>query len=262
MLYIGTIITNQCIISDPKELLNRYSNDSYRIYLLSFPRSGNHWLRYCLQYLTGRQTFEHFPRGNFAQLKKWVEFTNETSMPIEQNKEIIWKVHFPYYFAFTGGYNLQNDKLIFLLRDYKECLIRQVSPTVFDGDFLAKYDVFLYFQNLQFYCNWPQNKKILIYYEDLIVKPEETLKRILNFLEEDTKPLSNFLKFYQKHKTNSLLYYAKNIGKPITLGRSIKHHAANLTKDKKVEIDMKIARAYPYLWEKYLKNKYAEPECK
>ena len=259
LVCFGLTYVSQGMIDDPKELLNRYNNDN-RIYLFSFPRSGNHWLRYCLQCLTGRQTYEHFPRENFAQLHRWVAFINALGIPVDTQKEIIWKVHFPYYFGFTGGYNLCKDRLIFILRDYKECLIRHHGHSVFEGEFLAKYEVFLYFQNLQFFHNWPQDKKIIVYYEDLVTNPQQTLKRILNFLEEDDALLGDFMSSYERHRAYSLLYYDKVIGKPVTLGKSIQHHAIGLSKEKKVEIDRMIAEAYPCLWANYLQDRYAERE--
>ena len=45
---------------DTEKLQTIFDNKQDRTYILSYPRSGNTWMRYCLEWLTKRPSFNRF----------------------------------------------------------------------------------------------------------------------------------------------------------------------------------------------------------
>jgi hypothetical protein len=108
-----------------------------------------------------------------------------------------------------------------------------------------------YFNSLQIFDNYPE-KKLLIYYEDFIANPEETLKELSQFTNQSCN-LDEFLMNLQKHKQSSLQYY-KTVGtfNSFTKGDNPLHFSQNFTTEEKCEIDAFVAKNYPILMQKYL----------
>ena len=241
-----------------QQLLAKYKQQENKVFLLSYPRSGNTWTRYCLQFLTKRPTFSHYPRGSFSKWREWINFSQKAKIGVDYSKDIIWKIHFRHYFELVGDYNPETDKLIMISRNYKECLIRHLGAKIFADNFENNLDVLSYLDNFQLFDEWPEDNRVLIYYEDLIQHPKETLKKVLLFLGENLSYLNSFIENYNKHRNNSIGFYTSNIGPSVTHGNTITYHGNKLNKEKRIEIDQKIAKMAPAIWEKYLKNMYQE----
>ena len=141
----------------------------YRMYdkpiVISYSRSGMNWLRYAMEFLTNR--------------------------PTPGCLRLIGEGDFLFDRAHKGFISIHNyQKAIILLRDYKECLLRQLTLEWEQSknvvDFLADKSFiqppYWYIKNLQAYHNF-QGEKTLVYYEDLVVNPVKELEKIIDFMD-------------------------------------------------------------------------------
>jgi hypothetical protein len=231
-------------------------NQTLKTYLCSFPRSGNTWTRYCIEFLTKRPTLEKM--GNRIHLYNCPLGISFKHLGTDLNKKPVWKMHtidwfnnkFPAYYP-------ESEHLILLLRNYKEVIPRHCGNLTVDmlkdSAHFQKY----YFTNLRIYDSWHPEKRLLIYYEDLINNPEQTLIELLNFLGESTQYLNEFLLDYNTHKRKAIEIYQACNGTSVTKGDSTIHHSKQMSTLEKKQIDDYIKEAYPDLWNPYL-SRYAE----
>ncbi len=115
-----------CKQVDPEALMRTFlAHQEPRIFLFSFLRSGNTWMRYCIEVLTQTPTMEFMvniaphalPIGTNGQ-----HFLNFSKAPI-------WKAHTLADLNFFGTkmHNSKTERLIFLLRNPKEAIIRNLG---------------------------------------------------------------------------------------------------------------------------------------
>jgi len=216
--------------------------------LLSYPRSGNTFFRNAIEYITNRRTYPNS--------KSSLEFREKNNLK-NMGKYILYKEHSLYdkandfKKAIVNCENIYHKgKLIFLLRNYKEILIRQHSHSknielLFHDN--PKKQIFNYMENLIEYDKWPEKNKLLIYYEDLITKPIEIFKETMMFLniKDDIEP---FIKNYNSIFDSSIKAYGENASS----GKETIYHSKHLTDEQKKSFDKKIKNKYPKLFDKYL----------
>ena len=106
----------------------------------------------------------------------------------------------------------RHDLLILIVRNPKESLIRHNGSKI-TFNFLTEQGSMtnpgmpkVYFENLMVYDSWNPNNRLLVYYEDLITKPKETLTQILLFLDESTEHLDYFMQKYTRTKKSNCNY--------------------------------------------------------
>lgn len=201
-----------------------------KTFLLSFPRSGNTWTRYCVEYLTKRPTGEspyltpeniknehiNGPLGNFFPLG-----TNLSKPPLIKCHNL-------------GTFISKDYKLVTLVRNYKECLLRHSLYNLTD----AKSYIRGYFSVLETYDNWPEDKKHLIYYEDLILSPKKILSKLLEFLEEEKTNLPSFMLNYSEHKKNALsIYNELTEHGSLSSGDDVLFHSKVISEDQLIPLD-------------------------
>lgn len=223
-----------------------------KTYILSFPRSGNTWLRYCLEYLTQRPSLYYWNHNGINQpLGLLANFS------IDIAKKPFWKVHVEDEMHFLGGINRSTDIVILIIRNPKEAIYRQQS--MFDNfDIFAEDPLRYYFKHLKTYDMWIPEQRCLVYYEDLISKPRETLFHVLTFLHERSDKLDDFMREYTQHKTNALNLYKMYESDSATEGNALLFHSQKMTTEDRKLFDMKVKKAYPDLWARYLEERYAE----
>lgn len=208
--------------------------------VLTTPKSGTHWFIYSLSYLTNRNGFGD---ERFSGL-----------VDIDLTKPIISHVH---GMSLNKDYASSSDRLIFLIRDFKECLprwyhnnydliLKDLSPNSQRGS--------TYINNLRIFDRWNSDKRLLIYYEDLCQKPREVLLKVLNFLEEDTSRLNNFMMNINKHREICIKFYNNTpcYGKATTKGEDFRFHQSRAPKKFIVDITNIFKREYSELSKKYL----------
>jgi len=143
--------------------------------------------------------------------------------------------------------------MIFLIRDYKEAILRhqlfeeEATPEKVAGIALNKE----YAEGIEIYDSWP-NKKIHIYYEDLISKPRETLLEVANFIGCERVVYEKFMSNYESHRDRSIKLYASSLGPSVTKGNKKDHHKFRLSYEERIETDRLIQEGVPVLYEKYL----------
>ena len=115
-----------------------------------------------------------------------------------------------------------------------------------------------YFKNLRLYDQWNPEKRLLIYYEDLIIKPQETYEKLVEFLGEKPIYIDPFLESFEEHKQNAIKIYTKYQVQSVTQGNAVVYHSKELDDATRRAIDKKIAQLYPGIWNKYLKHRYSE----
>lgn len=221
-----------------------------KTFLLSAPRSGFHWFAYVINRLTDRYVN---PGGNLF-------LYNRLATPFTYEKAPILFFHSSQHFQ--KSYNPALDKIILLVRNYKENLIRnfgqykRIKDAIDSGfDHNEAFDLI---SHLEFFEAQPENQRLLVYYEDLIARPEETYEAILDFLGEDKSRISSFLEHLTEHKQYVInLYNSKWYGPSRTEGNLAKKHSEKLTQGQLNHLDQLIEAMNPELYHKYLSH-YAE----
>ena len=112
----------------------------------------------------------------------------------------------------------------------------------------------MYINNLKKYDSWNPNKRLLVYYEDLIEEPEETFKKILSFFGKDTSLVEILMKDFENFKVEILKKYIKSQGYSATRGNDIYFHSKKFRPFEIYNMDKAISSRHPKLWEKYLKR--------
>lgn len=210
--------------------------------LVSYPRSGNTWMRYMIEYLTKQVTI-----GSLHNQANIIErgIGHCIQMGVNLTKPILYKQHF-----------LKNEQLnepiIFILRNYKEVIVKhkyQKTPKSFTKEFKDKW------HNQYINLLWQFDKaknKIFIYYEDLINRKmlPKILKEIFQFLGWQVD-ICSFMNEYDYHKDISIQLYKKHIGGSSTKGNYRIFHSEKLGKYRK-EWDDFLEQKYPVLFNKYL----------
>ena len=227
----------------PQRFLKQNTINGFRRYdlplLMSYSRSGTNWLRYFMEMVSERPTpgFERYIKGRTDYL--------------------IDRAHAAFKVAH------RHPKLILVLRDYRECLIRQhgaeqlkAFPTIkafLEEKYLFQ-PAFWYIKNIQAFDHFDR-PKLLLYYEDLIAFPERELERLADFLEFDEAATTTFFQNIEEHQIASVQYYNKNQkshtkGKPTTLVQ----HSEAFSLAERQAFDQYYQNYFPDLFQKYLER--------
>jgi len=187
--------------------------------LLSYPRSGNHLVRFFIELLTEVPTYGCKGNKNDIEIYKNI-FTEEVPFNITDfdKKDCYFKYHRP------PPKNIHTNKIILIIRNPKEVLLRHNDFKLTINGSGYPYDV--YFRNLEFFNNY-KGKKLLLYYEDIITSKKKFINTLYEFLdvnnlEKKTYVLSNIDKLYKLSskgtnrewggvKSNNINFYYKNI---------------------------------------------------
>lgn len=169
-------------------------------WFISYPRSGNTWLRYCIEYLSKRPTagYPHEIRSIDEPIGSFLD------IGVDLNREpILRKRHeFPPL--------EKDDKAILMLRDPKEAIIRhyksmpqiqQRQVGIFDEQVRWYADIIGDYDKITF-------PKMLVYYEDTISKEiSVVLKQMCDFLNIPQTHMPELINNIEKHRQNSIGVY-------------------------------------------------------
>lgn len=220
--------------------------------LLSYPRCGNSWLRFCIEVISGQPTW---PESKYiVGLRDYVDIKNEEYI-LRKDHSLYDKDNYENIAIANNSELYRKLQLILLLRNYKECILRQMSPSIYEQGLF--YDRYNFMENINEFDNWPENLRLLIYYEELIQDPHNTLIKCADFLKLSHEKVDKFMENYDKYKELSLDSYENNQGDMShTRGETLIHHSNSLTAEQAHEWDEKIKEKYPNLFAKYL-TRYA-----
>lgn len=238
------------------EAKQKYHLES-RVLFLSPARSGTCWTRYILRHLSHRILYHaHGPNGCRVPFV----IDNVTTTP---EKPPIILSHFPHFItnpvlcAPEPPANPKSDILLFILRNPLEACIRQFIHALK----LSFSDMILYcrepsydtiFVNMAFFDKWPNQRKLLIYYEDLMTTPEVKIQEIAKFIGEPNSAAKEFLKNLDEHKQNSLEMYREKHFASFTEGADLTYHSRSLSVFEKQQLYLHLKNTNLTLWKKYL----------
>ncbi len=242
--------------------LKRFYTDMPKTYLLSFPGSGNTWLRYCLEYLTKHPTLE-MRTQKITKINCPIGYWCD--MGTDYTKSPIWKVHYIDHMKAMGAFDPQHETLIVIVRNPKEALARIYNVLSMRNKNTALEDptakdlfnntlTMRYFDILKLYDAWHPEKRYMVYYEDLITDPNNTLQGLLKFLGIDDDHLEDFMAHYDMHKQRSLNLYETQEDRSLTHGNKIRHHAQLVSPQERAKLDAYIEHVFPSVWSNYLQR--------
>lgn len=138
--------------------------------IVSYPRSGNTWVRYMLEFLSGRATLGH-GRGNDRE--RPLGATLDIGVDLEA-APIARKLHR------ARGLE-QYSRVVHVIRDPLYAIPRHTGLQWFDAAKVGKFDTLT--------AGVPPTA-LRVFYEDLIADPVATAARLCDFLEVDTAKLA------------------------------------------------------------------------
>lgn len=150
-------------------------------YLLSFPRSGNHLVRFFIELLSEKPTLGVLNSPNDVPI-----FMNTFPQPIPFNIEqdvCLNHIQESCYVKSHVCPPKENcvDELILILRNPRECLIRQNGFYTWNQNYnWHSYEA--YFRLIDYYLN-ANCKKNIFYYEDILTDKKTFIKQLYDFLE-------------------------------------------------------------------------------
>ncbi|MBF0406660.1 MAG: hypothetical protein HQM10_04855 [Candidatus Riflebacteria bacterium] len=157
-----------------------------RSIVVSNPRSGFHWLRYCLEFFSGRPTpGKPLIHDNGEMI---ISRTHDVRGNTCKGSPDCWRPLLD-----SKGFPLFK-KMVLLLRDFRECCLDESNTEI---DLLE-----VYAGNLRAYDKF-SGEKILIYYENM-VKNFSEVSRVLDFLGISHNPGEFDLEF---HRRKSIMVY-------------------------------------------------------
>lgn len=162
--------------------------------LLSYPRSGNHLVRFFIELLSEKPTYGCRQNDKDIEIYKNI-FPEEIPFNIKDDPDSSYLKEGLYYKFHNGSPNIENSKgkMIFIIRNPKEVLVKTKA-------YKDRVEFKKYFRAIDSYLDFNGHKKIL-FYEDILSNKENFIKELYNFITEDDT------------KENKLKYVLKNIDK-------------------------------------------------
>lgn len=223
------------------------------LFFVSFPRSGSHWLKTILQVIEG---YPIYPLCGTYSLE------NPHNLSLDLSKRRLYIMHEPHW---IDGVSSINNCLLVIVRDYKECFVRQAKSyeepvdieTVADLGFNQQTYSDLYLDILRLYDSWDVENRYLIYYEDLIQFPHQTLTKLFQFIGGEQERVDSFIENLEYYKRISIEHY--NIiegvhGGSMSSGQSANFHTQNYSNDELQHLDQLMKSRAGDLWNKYLRH--------
>lgn len=238
-----------------------------QFFLLSYPRSGNTWSRYLIEYFSKRPTTS-CPTTRYPE--DWAVASRD-SKGLCESVEIDGVDKSAEFIAIKKHRMFPSEQdslpMVLVVRNYKECLIRHLGSQKAASKHISGEDnnSVNYFQCLSNFDSW-KGEKLLIYYEDLIDGDCGTLKKLCEFMKcHDEKKIKEFTANIDFHKSNGIKSYESItvIGKGASQsgGNEKIFHSKSMSHSEKREWDEMVKDRYPVLFERYLKR-YEEDEVK
>lgn len=219
---------------DHFEFLENHSN---LILVKTLPFSGTNITIAILNQLTGKNCL--WDRGNRWEkavlVNRAMVDTNDFEFPILGS-------HFKQVFA-----GLENNILISTKRDYREwfgkiCRRKNITTE----------NIKTYMQHLQFFDEWPEDKKFLIKYEDILDNPYKVINDLAKFLHSSDARVKELLSSYKKFSKKVFLSYKNHVGTSnIELKKSF--HRKRFSENEIKLLEDRLKETNRYLFDKYLK---------
>ncbi len=209
-----------------------------KLVLFSYPRSGNTWLRYILEVLTGRPSIAADNIINDPPICVRVG-------GLEVNREAQPSAIKCHRLSEIDASDRQQPLLV-VVRNYKECIVRN-RYDLLERNFDFEQEHLVYLEPLRYYHDFT-GTKLLIYYEMLMQSPEQVITELARFLNLSGNVGDDFLRDYQDHFERSLTGYPRSQ----TGGKKTAWHANKLTAEQRLSWDRQMRAADPEVFDRYL----------
>jgi hypothetical protein len=146
--------------------------------ILSYPRSGNHLVRFFIEFLSEEPTFGVDGNNDDIEIYKNQFITNIPFNIKNYNKEKCYKKYHNFDYNIT-----KSSELIFIIRDPFEVLSHKANTHI---------DLKEYFNNIDIYKKF-QKKKIIFFYENIINNKSKFVNDLYNFLNINNKIKLNYV---------------------------------------------------------------------
>lgn len=220
-------------------------------FILTYPRSGTHLTSAYIQGTTAT---------SFRCLNGWVLHTFLSSSRFARitGEGRMFHTHFG---GLLEKYNCGENKLLFILRNYKESIVRHTRGDRSDESVLAdfannRHALRHYMKNLAVYDAWDPSRRLLVYYEDILRNPLQEVPRILEFLGKDV-PENFGPELLAEISRDSLAFYEVRL-KSHSKGADVHYHSKKMPPHYLNEIDSWVSMYYPDLFQAYL-TRYLSP---
>ena len=171
-------------------------------FLISYPRSGNTFLSYCFEYLTGRPTL-----GCYSDINGFPIYERgNNSIQIKDFSPILIKEHHWEHSEFKFD---NQTKIIFMIRDFNSSILSHIQRRYKKTNFQAMlFEAYHYMSLIKRYEEFSGPKSI-IYFEDFVKEPKKELERLFEFLELHVQEsdLDKFMNNYTYHVNQSKKTY-------------------------------------------------------
>ena len=229
-------------------------------------RGGSHLFRLVLQHFTKRPLYCINTRPDIPFSLK---YKNDLDLILDQNKRPIYYTCIP---AKVNKINPSTNQIVLLIRNPKELLISIAKRTItgrhpdmskgaqiaFITDYMKK-NYTSPIAKIKAFERWPEDRRLLIAYEDLISDRQNTIEKLMAFLGEDPAIVKPNLKKFEELQKQSIADYNeahKRSGGSLSNGSHSVFHSNDLPKEALQAFDQLLQTKYPDLWEKYL-SRYA-----
>ncbi len=230
--------------------------------LLSFEGSATNWTIAILQLIAKKPVRCANPKDKFE--------TNRLNLNLDLTKPCLYRTHRTGFLRENLHCFGKDSHLLLLLRNPKEAIPKASKTEDLYYDIAskpvtpAKKRLANYIDNLEFFDSYNGPKHIL-YYEDLISDPLNSIKQLLAFFGEDPNGASEFMKNYEQYKNRVVNSYVSqrtrkdgSIGGGVTAGNKLIYYSKKFSKSSLVKFDELLKNSHPTLYKKYLKR-YEEP---
>lgn len=238
-------------------------NISDQLFILTNPKSGSHLLLYSIMKMTKRPLRGRVPLWHFLNDPPFFPPENIMDYELDFSKPTIYWGH---EYHLLSKLNRNNNKLIFVMRDYKENiasnLILKYELGSHEKSLLGEYlrkeileegMIFKEFiLRLKLFDRWDPDNRLLVQFKDLVAYPENFVPKVLKFMGEEID-CAEFINDYQSFKKELRICYdlkENNTGS----GESLHYFSDSVNLEILKEIDDYVAKSYPKLWKKYLKK--------
>ena len=212
---------------------NKQKNEKETI-LLSFPRSGNHWVRFGIEWMTKRPTLGCDDNPRDIPISKNIFEENPLS-EVSVGHPIATKHHY-----FKPQWHKENVKILCIIRDYRECVFRHAQ-------FFDNADIYAHLRNWMVICRNItrfSGEKCIIYYEDLMSeeKRSDAWHAIGKFFNVDESTIAEFLSKHDHFSNLSKNATGRDWGGSIS-GKDIKFHQSQISPEQLQKVTARVRAA-------------------
>lgn len=170
-----------------------------KVYLATYPRSGNGYLRILLEHLTGQTTSSIYVDAFHEAARQpwggWIQGNSPGKYGFDYKRTypkdyVVIKTHWPVFPPSISDEDLSSpNKVVRIVRNPIDCFF---SYQMFQGSKAGAFNMskvkgfIKEYRKFQQHWNNHKGEILTIKYENLLLKPEQTLKKIIDFIDVET----------------------------------------------------------------------------